>query len=87
MKNRSHKLTESTLIEGVMGVCAKAESRGMPEEEVAEQLLLATVTRMFLTLGEPATGQALRNALNDVEQGDFARLLEQAGLIEWVPFC
>lgn len=85
MKSKMKKVTESLMISEVMEACSRASERGTSEQEVSEALLLATVIRLFLYVGEDGTGALLRHALRDIENGDFALMLEKAGFIERVP--
>ena len=85
MKDKFEPPSKSKLIGEVMEMCVKAADRGMSDEDIAEGLLIATVTRLFLTLWEDTTAQVLRKALRDVENGEFALLLEADGLIERRP--
>lgn len=85
MNTAMKAVTESSMIAAVMRVCDKAIRRGARDETISEHLLLAAAIRLFLTVGEDGTAALLRAALRDVENGDFARMLEEAGFIEWVP--
>ncbi len=85
MKTELRSVTETALISEVNKVCEKASRRGFCDHHIAEQLFIATVMRIFLTVGEDGIEALLRAALRDVENGDFARMLEEAGFIEWVP--
>ena len=84
MKTVKRSVYETALISAVNKVCEKASRRGTCDQNIAEQLFLATVMRIFLTVGEDGIEALLRTALRDVENGDFARMLEEAGFIERV---
>ena len=85
MKTEMREVTESLMISEVMEACGRASERGTSEQQVSEALLLATVIRLFLYVGEDGTEALLRHALRDIESGDFALMLEKAGFIERVP--
>lgn len=82
MRTEMKVVTESLMIADVMNACRKASNRGTSEETISEHLLLAAVTRLFLTVDEEGTEALLQSALDDVKSGDFARMLEEAGFIE-----
>lgn len=84
MKTEIRQVTETKLIKDVMKVCTKASRRGYCDKHIAEQLFIATVMRIFMTVGEHAIEALLQAALRDVENGDLAKMLEEAGFIERV---
>ena len=84
MKSEMKTVTESQLVADVLDACCRAAERGTSDQQVAEHLFLAAVMRVFIGFGEEATETLLRAALRDVGNGNFAKMLEEAGFIEWV---
>ena len=78
-------VTETQLVAEVLDACCRAAERGTGDQQVAENLFLAAVMRVFIGFGEEATETLLRAALRDVGNGNFAVMLEEAGFIEWLP--
>lgn len=84
MKTETEPVTKTALIKDVMKVCNKASRRGFCDQHLSDQLFSATVMWIYFILGDDAIVALLDAAMRDVKNGDFARMLKEAGFIERV---